>query len=126
MSLSFMDMVLVFRLWERGLSGPSPGRAPDRCDRWGEGCPPVIPDPADLHIHALFYRESQSFLLTGALILQAKVFSNSACLGWIRISGLRWPERPMFANASSSASRFKSPQLRERLPVPGPHNPSTI
>src|SRR5208337_4468476 len=28
---------LSLRLWEHGQSGPSPGRAPDRCDRRGEG-----------------------------------------------------------------------------------------
>jgi hypothetical protein len=46
----------TLRLWEHGLSGPSPGRAPDRCDRRGEGCPPVILDPADVGIRALFQR----------------------------------------------------------------------
>jgi hypothetical protein len=62
---------LTLRLWEHGLSGPSPGRAPDRCDRRGEGCPPVILGPADVGIHALFQRERQSFLRAGTLILQA-------------------------------------------------------
>src|SRR5277367_730306 len=28
---------LTLRLWEHGQSGPAPGRAPDRCDRRGEG-----------------------------------------------------------------------------------------
>ena len=84
--MSLMDMVLLFRLRERGLSGPSPGRAPDRCNRRGEGCPPVILDPADVHIHALFQRESQSFLRAGALILRASAI-KLRLLGWVRISG---------------------------------------
>ncbi len=63
---------LTLRVWELGLSDPSPGRAPDRCDRRGEGCPRVILDPAVVHIHALFRRERQSFLHAGALIPRAR------------------------------------------------------
>jgi hypothetical protein len=37
----------------------------------GRGCPPVILDPADVGIHAVFRRERQSFLRAGAPILQA-------------------------------------------------------
>jgi hypothetical protein len=84
--VSLMVIVLPFRLRERGLSGPSPGRAPDRCDRRGEGCPPVILDPADVHIHALFRRERQSFLHAGTLILHGLVVKVLMC-GGICISG---------------------------------------
>ena len=71
-SVSLMDMVITLRLWEHGQSGPSPGQAPDRCDRRGEGCPLVVLGLADVHIHALFRRECQSFLRGGALILKAR------------------------------------------------------
>jgi hypothetical protein len=63
---------LTLRVWELGLSGPSPGRAPDRRDRRGEGVSPVILDPAVVHIHALFRRECQSFLHAGALIPRSR------------------------------------------------------
>src|SRR5208337_2721691 len=52
---------LTLRLWEHGQSGPSPGRAPDRCDRRGEGVSGGHTRPADVHIHALFRRKRQSF-----------------------------------------------------------------
>jgi hypothetical protein len=85
MSVSLMVIVLPLRLRKRGLC-PSPGRASDRCDRRGEGCRPVILDPADVHIHALFRRERQSFQHAGTLILHGLVVKVLMC-GGIRISG---------------------------------------
>src|SRR5271165_888802 len=71
-SVSLMDMVLPF---VSGSSAyPAPHQDEPRIDAidGAKGCPPVILDPADACIHALFRRERQSFLHGRALILQAR------------------------------------------------------
>src|SRR5208337_4386815 len=71
-SVSLMDMVLPF---VSGSSAyPAPHQDEPRIDAidGAKGCPPVILDPAVVHIHALFRRERQSFLHADALIPRAR------------------------------------------------------
>ena len=72
MSESLMDMVLPFVSGSSAF--PAPHQDEPRIDAidGAKGCPPVILDPAVVHIHALFRRERQSFLHAGALIPRSR------------------------------------------------------
>src|SRR5208337_2882523 len=59
---------LTPRLWEHGQSGPSPGRAPDRCDRRGEGVSAGHTRPAESTYTLSFEGNASLFVRTGAVI----------------------------------------------------------
>src|SRR5208337_4591652 len=90
-------------------SGPSLTRAPDRSDRRGEGFTRSASAPADVHTHALFPTESQSFLGGRALQLKKnEIEHRGVSRSANRIPTVLTRSAPEFARQSQPA-KFRFP-----------------
>src|SRR5271166_1266212 len=76
----------TLRVWELGLSGPSPGRAPDRCDRRGEGVSAGHSRPRGRPHTRSLSKETPVFSARWRAHLAGEVI-KLRIWGWIRISG---------------------------------------
>src|SRR5271166_1753582 len=113
-SVSLMDIILPF---VSGSSAyPAPHQNEPRIDAidGAKGCPPVILGPADVHIHALFRRERQSFLRQNAVWVYE--FARPVGSGHSSRSCSKSMGKSLtFTNALPNASRFESPQLHQEV-----------
>src|SRR5208337_1475067 len=97
-------------------SGPSLTRAPDRSDRRGEGFTRSASAPADVHTHALFPTESQSFLGGRALQLKKnEIEHRGVSRSANRIPTVLTRSAPEFARRSQPA-KFRFPDHEMERP----------